>query len=161
MYDLQVIFEIDESEDILNTYSDIIEKAAVMTFDKYKDIKSASAELNYELSVILVGNKKIQELNKIYRNKDYITDVISFADCDSVENFIPAEDFDIVPLGDIFICIDKAHSQANEYNHSLERELSFLTIHGILHLLGYDHTTPELEKEMFSLQKSIIEKLKL
>jgi probable rRNA maturation factor len=108
---------------------------------------------NVEFNVILVNNEKIQSINKEYRNKDQVTDVISFA----LEDFkdIVYEDYRV--LGDIYISLDKAKDQALEYGHSFKREISFLTIHGLLHLLGYDHMNEEDEKIMFKKQEGILE----
>lgn len=102
-------------------------------------------------NVIIVGNDKIHEINKTYRNVDRVTDVISFALEDE-----PFVNLDIRVLGDIYISYDKAKEQSKEYGHSLERELSFLTIHGLLHLLGYDHMEKEEEKIMFEKQELIL-----
>lgn len=110
-----------------------------------------------EMNIIFVDNDKIKEINKDYRNKDYVTDVISFALEDN-NNLINKE---VRILGDIFISINKAEEQANEFNHSLERELSFLAIHGTLHLLGYDHMTKEEESIMFEKQEVILNELKI
>ena len=108
---------------------------------------------NAIFSVIFVGEEEIQKLNKEYRNIDKVTDVISFAfedNSDLVYN-------DIRVLGDIYICIPKMISQANEYGHSEKRELSFLCCHGLLHLLGYDHVNnKEEEKIMFDLQERLL-----
>ena len=106
-----------------------------------------------EFNIIFVDNNKIHELNKTYRNIDRETDVITFrlADYETVV-------FDnITVLGDIYISLDKAHSQSIEYGHSYLRELSFLMIHGFLHLLGYDHMKEEDEKVMFKLQEEILD----
>ena len=107
---------------------------------------------NIIFNVIIVDNNYIHQLNKEYRGVDRPTDVISFAleDNGSMET-----EFGRV-LGDIYISIDKAREQAKEYGHSVERELSFLSIHGFLHLLGYDHMNPEEEKEMFEIQELIL-----
>lgn len=103
-------------------------------------------------NVIIVDNPYIHKINKEYRNIDRETDVISFAlEDEKSENFS-----NIRILGDIYISIDKAKEQANLYNHSLERELSFLAVHGLLHLLGYDHMNKEDEKIMFTKQKEIL-----
>ena len=107
---------------------------------------------NVLFNVIIVDKEKIQYLNKTYRNIDKVTDVISFA-LEDDKSFIK---MDFRVLGDIYICLDKAILQAKEYGHSLEREISFLTIHGLLHLLGYDHMTEIEEKEMFGLQEMIL-----
>ena len=106
---------------------------------------------NICLSVIIVDNKTIRNINKKYRNIDRETDVISFAleDGEKVK-------FEMSNLGDIYISLDKAKSQAKEYNHSLKRELCFLLTHGFLHLLGYDHMNKEDEEIMFNLQDEIL-----
>lgn len=106
---------------------------------------------NVEFNIIFVDINKIHEINKTYRGIDRPTDVISFALEDNMEIKL-----DHRLLGDIYICLEKAHEQAIEYNHSYLRELSFLMIHGLLHLLGYDHMEPEEEKIMFSKQEDIL-----
>jgi len=115
-----------------------------------------------EMSVTFVDDDAIQEINKTYRGKDQSTDVISFAIEDEVEdeltiNFDNLEEPMPRNIGDIIISVDKTASQANEYGHSFDRELGFLALHGFLHLNGYDHMDPEDEKEMFGLQKEILE----
>ena len=107
---------------------------------------------NLEFNIIIVDNNKIHELNKVYRGIDRVTDVITFALEDNKD--FPKESVRI--LGDIYISIDKARSQAIEYGHSFLRELSFLTIHGFLHLLGYDHMNTQDEEIMFSKQEDIL-----
>ena len=107
---------------------------------------------NVEFNIIFVGIDKIHEINKTYRNIDRPTDVISFALEDNLDIKL-----DHRLLGDIYICLDKAHEQAIEYGHSFLRELAFLMIHGLLHLLGYDHMEPEEEKIMFSKQEEILD----
>ncbi|MGG4253854.1 rRNA maturation RNase YbeY [Bacillus licheniformis] len=110
-----------------------------------------------EVSVTIVNNEEIQKINKEYRGKDYPTDVISFALEEGGEGEVEIIGADMPPvLGDIIISVDKAREQAEEYGHSLMRELGFLTVHGFLHLLGYDHMTEEEEKEMFTKQKEIL-----
>ena len=106
---------------------------------------------NVEFNIIFVDSKTIHEINKTYRNIDRITDVISFAleDNKTIE-------LDHRLLGDIYICIERAEEQAKEYGHSFLRELSFLTIHGLLHLLGYDHMEKEDEEIMFKKQEDIL-----
>lgn len=110
-----------------------------------------------EVSVTFVNNEEIQEINRDYRNLDKPTDVISFAleetSDDEVE--IVGEDLPVV-LGDIIISVERAKEQAADYNHSYERELGFLAVHGFLHLLGYDHMTKEDEKIMFQKQEEIL-----
>lgn len=107
-----------------------------------------------ELSVTFVNKDEIQEINKNYRDKDRVTDVISFA-LEEDEPDIIGLDIPRV-LGDIIICTDVVKEQAESYNHSFERELGFLALHGFLHLLGYDHMNEEDEKEMFGRQKEIL-----
>lgn len=106
---------------------------------------------NAELNIIIVDNNAIKKINFEYRGKDYATDVVSFALEDE-----PFVKIDIRVLGDIYISYEKAVEQANEYKHSLVREISFLTIHGVLHLLGYDHLTLSDEKIMFERQETIL-----
>lgn len=106
---------------------------------------------NVEFNIIFVDINKIHEINKTYRGIDRPTDVISFALEDNMDIKL-----DHRLLGDIYICVEKAHEQAIEYKHSYLRELSFLMIHGLLHLLGYDHMEPEEEKIMFSKQEDIL-----
>ncbi len=115
-----------------------------------------------ELSITFVDNETIQQINREYRGKDAPTDVISFAleEMGEDEVEIVGENLPRV-LGDIIISIPKAKEQAKEYGHSFEREIGFLTVHGFLHLLGYDHETKEDEKEMIEKQEKILEKFGL
>ena len=106
------------------------------------------------LSVIIVSDEKIHEINKEFRGIDRSTDVISFATIDG-ETSLPLE------MGDIFISIDHVNAQAIEYGHSVLREFSFLVTHGIFHLLGYDHQTKEDEEVMFRKQDEVLNKLKI
>ncbi len=108
---------------------------------------------NAIFDIILVDDEEIKKINKQYRNKDTSTDVISFALEDEKTINIPS----IRMLGDVYVSFDTAKSQAKEYNHSLKRELSFLIVHGLLHLLGYSHDKIENEKKMFELQERILE----
>jgi len=111
-----------------------------------------------EVSVTFVTNDRIQEINRDYRDKDAPTDVISFALEEMGEDEVVITGTDLPRiLGDIIISIDRAREQAAEYGHSFERELGFLTVHGFLHLLGYDHMNEQDEKEMISRQKSILD----
>ena len=106
---------------------------------------------NVEFNVLFVDSNTIHDINKTYRNVDRVTDVISFAleDNKTIE-------LDHRLLGDIYICVERAEEQAKEYGHSFLRELAFLTIHGLLHLLGYDHMEKEEEKIMFQKQEDIL-----
>ena len=113
---------------------------------------------NTSFSVIFVDNKYIHNLNKTYRNIDRPTDVITFA-LEDDESIINGSDNRM--LGDIYISLDRAHEQAEEYGHSFKRELSFLAVHGFYHLLGYDHQTEEEEKIMFGKQEEILEEFNI
>ena len=115
----------------------------------------------YEVN--LVDLDFIHKLNREHRNIDRPTDVISFAFEDEVEGSYKINKDINIPrvLGEIFISIDKAKEQAISYNHSFEREMSFLFVHGLLHLLGYDHMNKEDEEIMFKLQDEILDPLKL
>ena len=128
-------------------------------YKNYRYLKSVlKATLKHEkinnavFSIIFVDENTIQEINKSYRNIDRVTDVISFAFEDNgklVYNNVRL-------LGEIYICIPRMIMQANEYGHSEKRELSFLAVHGLLHLLGYDHMEKDEEKVMFDLQEMIL-----
>ena len=127
--------------------------------DKYykKTLKVLQIEDKYALSLIIVGPKTIRTINRDYRNIDTETDVISFALLDDNDVY---DDEGIIELGDIFINRNRVLSQAKEYGHSETREFVFLFVHGLLHLLGYDHMKLEDEKVMFALQKKIVGNLK-
>lgn len=117
---------------------------------------------NTELSIMIVDNSYIQELNFIYRGQNNPTDVLSFA----MNELSEAEmDFDVPGeinvLGDIVISLEQAAAQCEEYGHSLERELGFLVVHGMLHLLGYDHESEEERSAMQDLEDRIMQLVKL
>lgn len=122
-----------------------------------KTLEVLKLEDNYDLSLIICGPITIKRINNEYRNINSETDVISFALLDDEDN-IQYEDN--IELGDIFINRDRVISQAKQYKHSIKREFIFLFVHGLLHLLGYDHLNEKDEKKMFSLQKKIIGDLK-
>ncbi len=104
-----------------------------------------------EFNIIFVKDEEIQRLNREFRKIDRITDVISFALCDDKENDMPENE-----LGDVFIDVDQAVRQASLYGHTITREISFLAVHGYLHLCGYDHMNEADEKKMFSRQEEIL-----
>lgn len=122
--------------------------------DYEKVIKGIFKTINMKESfnIIFVTSEEIKRINNEFRGIDKVTDVISFAICDDDNSFIDDE------LGDIFICCEKAFEQALEYGHSKIREMSFLAVHGYLHLCGFDHMTEEEEKIMFAKQDEILEK---
>ncbi len=111
-----------------------------------------------EVSVTLVDNAVIRALNNQYRDIDRETDVLSFPMGDE-EGFVVNPDNEAILLGDIVISLEKAQSQAEEYGHSFRREVAFLLTHSLFHLLGYDHMTADEEKEMFSKQEKVLQKL--
>jgi len=124
-------------------------------------------EITGEVVITLVNNERIHELNRDYRGVDRPTDVLSFALNEEgegdMEIFVEESEFDDYPnmLGDIIISIPRTKEQAQDYGHSFERELGFLAVHGFLHLIGYDHGTPEEEKEMFTRQENILQEVGL
>ncbi len=111
------------------------------------------------IELMFVGNKKIQELNKQWRDKDAPTDVLSFPlifDGEAVD-FPPDFGQETFELGEIVISIEKAQEQALRFGHSLDREIAFLFVHGVLHILGFDHITKAQEKDMFFRQSAVLE----
>jgi probable rRNA maturation factor len=121
-------------------------------------LKFEKFEIEAELSVTLTDNDGIHEMNSQYRNIDRPTDVLSFPLYEAGQ--IPQ--MDGVCLGDIVISLERAGEQAIEYGHSFEREVAFLCVHSVLHLLGYDHELgEEQEKDMFMRQEKILTKMKL
>lgn len=147
--DLAIINEIDDFHDDYETvYTNIIKEAC----------QQLQINDDLELSVIFVDDARIHEINREYRNIDRSTDVISFALEDNEQYYMEG-----MPrtLGDIFISIDHAKKQAQEYGHSFYREMCFLFTHGLLHLLGYDHMEKEEETEMFRIQNNILNALKI
>ena len=135
---------------------EVIDKVDYKDYEYLYDLLEFALEkLNIEnstFSVILTDDEEVHYLNKTYRNIDRTTDVLSFALNDN--GAFPGP---VNVLGDIFISIPKMKEQAIEYSHSEKRELSFLALHGLLHLLGYDHMNPDDEKEMFSLQNELLD----
>lgn len=113
-----------------------------------------------EVSISFVSNQEIRSLNKAYRNKDSVTDVLSFPlTGEDGTREIDTETGNVL-LGDVVISIETAVKQANIYGHSLSREIGFLTVHSMLHLLGYDHEKSPLdERIMREKEESVLEKL--
>lgn len=122
-------------------------------------IKQENLELeNIEISISFVDDEEIKQLNLQYRGKDNVTDVLSFPQYDSLEEIKMGE---IICLGDVVICLDKAREQADDYGHAFERELVYLTVHSILHLLGYDHMTEEDKQIMRNKEEIVMKKIHL
>ncbi|MDD2469557.1 MAG: rRNA maturation RNase YbeY [Bacilli bacterium] len=135
---------------INRTTSDIKE---VSELEKLIDYAMSYEKIgNAVFSVIFIDDEEMHKLNMQYRNIDDTTDVLSFA----FEDTMNISNDKVRMLGEIYISLDKARQQAVDYNHTLLRELSFLLIHGFLHLLGYDHMTVGEEKEMFNRQEVIL-----
>lgn len=141
---------------IMNNY-EIIDNGLYKDYEYLYNVLDAALEhekvQNAVFSIIFVEDEEIHKMNKEYRGVDRVTDVISFALEDNEDIVYD----DLRMLGDIFICIPQMKRQAVEYGHSEKRELSFLTVHGILHLLGYDHMNKEDEHVMFELQELILD----
>ena len=141
MNEFEIINSTDNKIDELDELRNVVEFAL-----KYQKVENAI------FNIIIVDEEEIHKINREYRGKDSVTDVISFA-LEDDKVFIET-DFRV--LGDIYVCIEKVKSQAEEYGHSFKRELAYLTIHGLLHLLGYDHMTSEEEKIMNEVEEMIL-----
>ncbi len=134
--------EIKLSEEIEKLFQKVIKESLLVE----------GRSLDYEVSVSLVNNKEIRELNRDYRGVDSETDVLSFPLDDDF-------DMDLPLLGDIIISVEKALEQAEEYGHSLEREIAYLTAHSMFHLMGYDHLEMEDKEEMRDREKLVMKNL--
>ncbi|MDO4860749.1 MAG: rRNA maturation RNase YbeY [Bacillota bacterium] len=157
--------------------TDKMEKAAALCLAR----EGIEAE-NVEISVSFVSEEEIKELNSVYRNNNSVTDVLSFPQYDDLTRLgaFPGDDPEEEPeddaeepyvdyddeageiaLGDVVICTDRARQQAEEFGHSFERELVYLFVHSMFHLLGYDHMEPEEKSEMRQAEEEIMGKLDL
>lgn len=130
-----------------------------------KAIKSALTYEEFEqpvqISVTFTDNEGIRELNRIYRDKDTATDVLSFPQYDFAAGEIPDPEL-LCPFGDIVLSLERARTQAKEIGHGFKREVAFLTVHSVLHLLGYDHErSAEDEEEMCRRQREIMQTVRL
>ena len=123
-----------------------------------------------EVSLSFVGEDEIRELNKEYRDTDKVTDVLSFPTVENPDRGVidlasHASDLNpetwLLNLGDIIICLPRAKQQAKEYGHSLKREVAFLSLHSLLHLLGYDHMNQADEEQMTAVQNAVLDKLNI
>lgn len=154
---LKIYFE-NEQDKLPITYKlkMLIREAVESTLD-FEDYRNVC-----EVSVTFTDNEGIRELNNKFRQIDRPTDVLSFPlfDFDGDSDEPPVDDI-MNMLGDIVISLEKAKEQAEEYGHSFEREIGFLTVHSMLHLFGYDHMTPEDEEEMFGYQEDILREMGL
>lgn len=145
---MELIFE---NEQMLypdtSAYEMLIEKA----IETCLELEAVTTEL--EISILLVDNAGIREINREHRQLDKPTDVLSFPQFNSKEELAGAH---YAALGDIVISLEKAAEQARDYGHSMEREVGFLTVHSVLHLLGYDHDTEERTAAMQDREKAIL-----
>ena len=152
----------NESDIKLNIpYRKIIEDSINLSLDFEK------VPYECEISVTIVDDERIHEINKEFREIDRSTDVLSFplnefekvADWQNFDEDKASFNYDTgeLMLGDIILSAEHIIKQANEYGHTRKRELAFLVIHSILHLLGYDHITKEDEEKMFSRQRQILD----
>jgi probable rRNA maturation factor len=144
--------KVNYSKDLQKVISSVVNATA-----KISNIPKKS-----EVSILLVDNNYIKDLNFIYRSQNSVTDVLSFAMNELAEDE-PDFDFsnELNVMGDIVISLEKAQSQSEEYGHSLARETGFLIAHGMLHLLGFDHDTESEEKLMRDLEEKILASVKL
>jgi len=138
-------FDIDE-------YNNIVQ-VAITTALEHENIAFGG-----EISLLYTNHKKMTEINKEYRNKDSTTDCLSFPQY-SANELSAFTNKDYIILGDIVINVEKVKEQAKEYEHTIKREIAFLAVHSLLHLLGYDHESNNNDNElMFKLQENILNK---
>ena len=149
-----IFIENENNKEFLKEHEELLKNVVKYSLE-YEDFP-----LNAEINILIVNDLEMQKLNKEYRRKDKPTDVLSFPLFDFKKGEYPPKNEPYL-LGDIVISIDSAKRQANEYGHSLERELGFLAIHSMLHLMGYDHEVKEEEHEMLRKQEEILLKFKL
>ena len=134
----------------MSDYYDVFNKIARYTLKKF------NMKGNIELSCTFVSKNTIKEINSTYRHIDKVTDVISFENDEGFEKY---DGF--IVLGDLFICVSRAKSQAKNYGHSMYREVCFLFTHGLLHLLKMDHLNKEDEEKMIAKQNEIMDHFKI
>lgn len=154
-----IIENMQELIDIDENLSELIRKAAVCC------LENENFEVESEISFFLADDGKIREMNRDYRQMDKATDVLSFpmVDIDEGKILSSTGDYDmdegLLLLGDIVISLETAKRQAIEYGHSFERELAFLSVHGVYHLLGYDHQDILQERKMLDKQEQVLAKI--
>ena len=149
--DINILWEVEEEKNIESLINTVVKKALEM--------QNVTADV--ELSVVITDNDNIQKINKEFRNKDMPTDVLSFPgyepeDIDVVKN---AEE--LMVIGDIIISKEKVIEQAKEYENTFEREFAYLLVHGVLHLLGYDHMEEDEKAVMRKNEEMILAELNL
>lgn len=130
-------------------------------------LTAEQVECDCEINILLTDDEGIREVNRDMRDIDRATDVLSFPMFDLVPGEHPDEfdadpDTGLVPLGDMCISVERAHAQAEEYGHSFQREICYLCVHSVLHLLGYDHLDEgEMKRQMRGREEEIMSQLKL
>ncbi len=150
--ELKIYFENEQTKEKVDYELKILVRHAVIEALRYEGYDKSA-----EVSVTFTDNEKIHELNRQYRNVDRPTDVLSFPLLDAEaedDGFMPTELESM--LGDIVISLEKAREQSEEYGHSFERETAFLTVHSMLHLLGYDHERSEADDADMCIRQKII-----
>ena len=153
---LKIYFENQQQKEIVTYRMKMLIRRAVEETLTYEDVGD-----NCEVSVTFCDNEEIRELNNRFRGIDRATDVLSFPLFDDDGMDAHVEELDCM-LGDIVISLERAREQANEFGHSFDREVAFLTIHSVLHLLGYDHEiSEEDDKDMRNRQTTIAERMGL
>ncbi|MEI6285107.1 MAG: rRNA maturation RNase YbeY [Bacillota bacterium] len=150
---VEIVFENDEAA-TLTVEQDLLLQAMRVAANRHK------VPDNCEVVITITDNEQIRELNRDYRNIDLATDVLSFAYDEAEEPEIIGGATERI-LGDVIISIDKVREQALIYNHSVARELSYLAVHGFLHLLGFDHLTAADKKIMRLQEEAIMQDLEL
>lgn len=157
------VFIDNRQEDI--AVDEALEALVTQVAEKVLEFEGVQEE--YEISISFVNNEEIRSLNKEYRGIDKETDVLSFPMLDFIEDEQEEEEEgaeyidEELALGDIVISMEKVMEQSKEYGHSFNRELAFLLVHGMLHLLGYDHEVEATEGDIFEKQEEILKELNL
>lgn len=151
---MDILIENEQSEfEVTEALLSLIEQSVKET------VKAENFDEDYEVSITLVSAERIRELNREYRAKDSVTDVLSFITY--TEDGFEVYDDEPVMLGDVVICLKRADEQAGEFGHSIEREVAYLVCHSMLHLLGYDHMEAEDKTEMRLREKAIMKTMGL
>lgn len=161
---------IDDRQEKIKPTEELIDKIkATIDFA----LKEEGVKIPYQISLLFVDNEEIREINKENRNIDKVTDVLSFPMLDYEEDKVfkdmylnyefdeTFKDGDELVLGDIVLSLERALEQSKEYNHSFEREASYLVVHSVLHLLGYDHMEEDEKKIMRNEEEKILSKMNI
>ena len=157
---IQFIIENEQDKlEFTDELSEIMQKAVATTLET---VSGAESETDFEVSILITDNEGIHQINKETRDVDSPTDVLSFPILEFDEDGVMIEesgdyDGDLLLLGDIVLSLEKAKAQAEEYGHSFEREVGFLTVHSTLHLLGFDHMEEPYTSVMRAREKEIMD----